>query len=79
MSHNPFDPTRSPVSTPEVEAAIAERRARELAGREIVQCVACGDYDADDGSPRPQCRVCKRVRLYGTIVDRFVEFFFGPG
>ena len=76
---DPFDPARpSPVSTPAVEAEIARRAALED-GAVKVQCVGCGDYDGDDGSERPHCRVCKRRRLYGTIIDRFVEFFFGPG
>lgn len=69
---DPFDLSRSPFSTPEVEAAIAERRTRETAGRGIVQCVACGEVDTDHGHERPLCKRCGRRMAFGSIVDGFL-------
>ena len=74
---NPFDLTRSPLSTPAVEEAIAGRRAREDEAAQLVECVSCGEHDVDHGERRPLCRVCARRRVYGTAVDVFVSFFFG--
>ena len=77
MTHNPFDPNVSPVSTPAVEQAIEERLAREREGKAWVRCVACGDLDTDHGDERPHCKRCKRVRTYGTIVEGFLAFVVG--